>query len=108
MGCFPSFSLSRVQLTQVCACRVVVYLFRQRACGSALEIDFIVSHFLAFSSWLSEPALVFDSPGRFEWGCVKVHTPHVGQPEVSTNINEALPPTNVVVRAWVGQRHDYV
>lgn len=77
------------------------------ACGSALEIDLIVSHFLAFSSWLSELALVFDSPSRFELGCVKVHTPCLGQPEVGTDINEALPPTNVVVGAWVGQRHDY-
>lgn len=24
---------------------------------------------------------------------MKVHTPHLGQPEVGTDINEALPPT---------------
>lgn len=91
MGYFSSFSLSCVQLI-VCACRVVVYLGRG-ACGSALEEDFIVSHFLEFSSWLSELGLVFDPYSRFEWGCMKVHTPRLRQPEVGTDINEALPPT---------------
>lgn len=77
------------------------------ACGSALEIGFIVSHFLAFSSWLSEPALVFDSSSRFEWGCVKAHIPRLGQPAVGTDINEALPPTERSCKGLGRAGHQY-
>lgn len=88
VGYFTSFSTILSLVDSVCL--QVGCIFRQRACSSALEKGFLVSHFLASLSFgVSKLALIFDfdSNSRAEWDCVTVGAPRLWQSEVRTDIN---------------------
>lgn len=88
VGYFTSFPAILSLVDSVCL--QVGCIFRQRACSSALEKGFLVSHFLVSLSFgVSKLALIFDfdSYSRAEWGCVTVGAPRLWQPEVRTDIN---------------------
>lgn len=88
VGYFTSFPTILSLVDSVCL--QVGCIFRRRACSSALEKGFLVSHFVASLSFgVSKLALIFDfdSYSGAKWGCVTVGAPHLWQPEVRTDIN---------------------